>query len=264
MQSTSQLYKDIISSPNFWYETSITIGESGRLITEKADLIRFGGTAILISTSAAEAGYRETSLFSVETSRRVFGDTPSIGNCIAGEINVKMLRPAGEIARRAMIKPYVRVTDGTRYSEWIQKGVYFIDTREYSASYDAVNIMTLHGYDSMLMTETDYPSDTQHDYPLLDITMVEHIANAIGVDVDDRTRTIMTAGYTFPLPVGYSSREVLSMIATAYAGNFIMNDMGELRLVQLNELPAETGLLLDHAGYHIVFGEDRINIWQTA
>lgn len=263
MQSTSQLYKDILSTNDYWYETSITIGEAGRLITERADIIRFAGTAVLISSSAAEAGYREVSIESVETRQRVFGDTPTVGNCIAGEITVRMLRPAGEIERRAMIKPYVRVTDGVRYSEWIQKGVYFIDTREYTASYDAVNLMTIHGYDAMLMTEMDYPSDSQHDYPLLDITMVEHIAQAIGVDVDPRTRAIMTLGYRFPLPVGYSSREVLSMIASAYGGNFIMNDRGELRLVLLNELPAETGLLLDHAGYRLKFGTTRIKVWQN-
>lgn len=264
MQTTSELYRQIISEQNHWYEVSVTIGESGRLITEKNELILFGGTAILVATSAADGGYREAQLVNVRTHQQVFADTPTIGNAIAGEIDVQLIRPMAEIPRRAMIKPYVRATDGTRHSEWLQKGVYFIDTRDHTASAEGLEIMSIHGYDAMLMTEMDYPSDSQHDYPLLDITMVEHIANAIGVSVDARTRAIMTEGYRFPLPAGYSSREVLGMIAASYGGNFVMSDVGELRLVMLNELPPETGLLLDHAGNRIVFGGDRINVWKTA
>lgn len=263
MQETSALYKELIADPDHSFEISVVIGESGRLITEKGDLLRFGSTAILISSSGPEAGFRENMIWDLETNQQVFANTPTIGNAISAEIQVKMTRPTGEIPRRAVIKPYVRVTDGTRFSEWIQKGVFYIDTREYTASVNNVNIMTIHGYDAMLMTEMDYPSDTQHDYPLLDITMVEHIASAIGVEVDDRTREIMTAGYEFPLPAGYSSREVLGMIASAYGGNFVMSDAGELRLVLLNELPPETGLLIDNAGDYIVFGEDRIKVWAT-
>lgn len=264
MQETSALYKEIISDPNHWFEISCVIGEAGRLITEKADIIRFGGTAILITASDAEGGYRENMIWSMKTNQQVFQNTPTVGNAISGEIEVKLMRPAGEIPRKAMIKPYVRATDGTRFSEWIQKGVYFIDTRTYTANSEELNIMTIHGYDSMLMTEMDYPSDSESEYPKLDISIVEHIADGIGTGVDDRTYEIMNLGYKFPLPIGYSSREVLCMIASAYGGNFVMNDMGELRLVLLNELPPETGLLLDHAGYRLVFGEDRINIWQTA
>lgn len=263
MQETSDLYKEIVADPNHRYEISITIGESGRLIDERSNVLLFGGTAILIASSAADGGYREAQIWKCRTNQQVFANTPTVGNAIAAEIDVQLTRPAWDIPRRAMIKPYVRATDGVRVSEWIQKGVYFIDTREYTASADDLNIMTLHGYDAMLMTEQDYPSDTDSEYPKLDIRIVEHIAESIGVSVDARTYTIMTDGYMFPLPLGYSSREVLCMIASAYGGNFVMSDVGELRLVMLNELPPETGLLIDHAGYRIVFGEDRINIWTS-
>ena len=261
MQETSVLYRDIISTPDHWYEYSVVIGEAGRLITEKAEVIHFGGTAILVASSSADGGYRESQLCGVKTYQQVFSNTPTIGQAISAEIDVSLLDPVGEIPRRAMIKPYVRATDGIRYSEWLQKGVYFIDTREQTANTDGVVVLSIHGYDAMLMTEMDYPSDSQHDYPLLDITMVEHIANAIGVSVDARTRAIMTERYRFPLPIGYSSREVLGMIAASYGGNFVMSDVGELRLVMLNELPPETGLLIDYAGDYIVFGEDRIKVW---
>lgn len=263
MQETSALYRDIISTPDHWYEYSVVIGEAGRLITEKAEVIHFGGTAILVASSSADGGYREAQLCGVKTYQQVFSNTPTIGQAISAEIDVSLLDPLGEIPRRAMIKPYVRATDGTRHSEWLQKGVYFIDTREQTANTDGVVVLSIHGYDAMLMTEMDYPSDSQHDYPLLDITMVEHIGQAIGVSVDARTYQIMTEGYKFPLPVGYSSREVLGMIAASYGGNFVMSDAGELRLVMLNELPPETGLLINYSGDYIVFGEDRIKVWST-
>ena len=65
----------------------------------------------------------------------------------------------------------------------------------------------------------------------------------------------MQAGYYFPLPVGYSMREVLGMIAAAYAGNFIITQTGELRLVTMFDLPPETRNLLTEDGFKIVIGD---------
>ena len=117
----------------------------------------------------------------------------------------------------------------------------------------------------MLLSEVTYPSDNAHDYPLLDKTMVQFIADKMkidadcrGIQVDPRTWDIMTAGYKFPLPVGYSMREVLCMIAAAYAGNFIISPTGELRLVSMFDLPSETRHLITDDGYKITFGGDYI------
>lgn len=264
MQETSALYKEIIASDNYWFETTLVIGEKGRLIDTVGDVITFGGTAILVDTGGPDSGFDESQLISIKTDRDVFNkNIPVVGSTVSGRINITMLAPLVDFPKMARLVPYVRATDGEHISEWLSKGVYYIDTRYKSHNDDGLDILTIYGYDSMLMFEEDYPNDTQHNYPLLDITMVEHIANSIGVSVDARTRAIMTEGYRFPLPIGYSSREVLGMIAASYGGNFVMSDVGELRLVMLNELPPETGLLLDHAGNHIVFGEDRINIWQV-
>lgn len=276
MQRTSEEYKRILALDDYYYEVSVVIGDYGTLITERNERILFANEAILVSSSDAGSGYRENMIWSMTTTQSMFKNMPEIGNAIAGEIEIRMTRPAGEIQRMAQMRPFVRIlgtkknptivgiavagVDTVGYSnedlqsEWLQKGVYYIDTREYSANTDGLQIMTLHGFDAMLMTECDYPSDDEHDYPLLDITMVEHIASSIGVSVDPRTYEIMTLGYEFPLPAGYSSREVLCMIAAAYCGTFIMSDIGELRLVQLNEYPKETAVLIDHSGATITFG----------
>lgn len=70
--------------------------------------------------------------------------------------------------------------------------------------------------------------------------MVKEIANAMGVAVDKRTVQLMNHAYPIEYPGDYSQREVLGFIAAAYAGCFVMSDLGELRLVVLNNLPQDT------------------------
>lgn len=257
MQETSALYKQIISGQH-WKETSLAIGESGRLITERNDVITFAGTSILISRSGGDSGYGENWLMSMSTSRSMFAnDTPEVGCCISGEIDVKLLKPIADIPRMAMLTPYVRVANGVAASEWIQKGVFFIDSRETSEDAAGNTVLTIHGYDAMLKAEQPY-SGALLNWPSTDIQVVRDIAAYMGVSLDVRTVNIMTHGYAVQLPSAYTMREVLSSIAAMYCGCFIMSDVGELRLVRLNEIPAETRYLVDNAGFVLMFGGDRI------
>lgn len=264
MQQTSALYKELIASDNHWFETTLVIGDSGRLIDNVGDYITFGGTAILVDTGGPDSGFGESTLMSLQTSHAVFNqNVPVVGSAVSGEIDITMLEPAGNIPKMARLAPYVRVTDGVRVSEWLPKGVYFVDTRYTSHNDNGLNVLTIHGYDSMLMFEEDYPSDDEHDYPMLDTDMVQHIANSIDISVDPRTFERMNRGYMFPLPVGYSSREMLGFIAGAYGGNFIISDENQLLLIKLGDLPAETNYLIDAAGDAITFGEDRQESTET-
>ena len=258
MQQTSQLYKELIAEQNHSFEISVVIGESGRLVTERNETILFAGTAILVATAAADSGYREEKLWSLTTHQAMFsGNTPEVGAVISSEIDIVMSKPVADIPHRAMIRPYIRVTNGEQFSEWIPQGTYYIDTKQITHNDNGLDILTIHGYDSIVMTDIDYPSDDSHDYPMLDTDMVSFIASNVngGINVDSRTWDVMTDGYEFSLPVGYSMREVLQMIASAYAGAFVMTAENELRLIQINELPTETRLLIDNAGYTLVFGE---------
>lgn len=259
MQQTSALYKEILASDNHWFETTLVIGESGRLIDNIGDVITFGGTAILVDTGGPDSGFDETTLMSLQTSHAVFNqNVPVVGSAVSGEIDITMIEPAGDIPKMALLAPYVRVTDGARVSEWLPKGVYFIDTRYTSHNDNGLNVLTIHGYDSMLKFEEDYPSDSENTYPLLDTAMVQHIADSINISVDPRTFERMNRGYTFPLPVGYSSREVLGFIAASYGGNFVISDENQLLLIKLGDLPKETNYLIDAVGDAITFGGDRI------
>ena len=256
MQETSSLYKQLLADPGHWKEYALVIGESGVLVNEHSETITFGGTAILVSSSGADSGFRESAIISMATQKSIFpGSTPTVGNCIAGQITVDMVRPKGDIPRRARLSPYVRLTNGVEHSEWVQKGVFFIDRREYSG--DENERITISGYDHIILTEADFPSSTD-EWPRMDIDVVRDIASAIGTSVDTRTTQIMDKGYKINYPAEYSMREVLENIAAMYAGSFVMSDAGELLLVTMFGIPKETSYLIDSAGFAITFGGDRI------
>lgn len=121
MQQTSALYKELLAG-DYTVETRVAIGESGLLVEKTGDHITFGGTRILIATSGADGGYGANMLSSVETSGGLFdGDEPSCGNCISREVNIKMLKPIGQIPGLSRVGIYARITDGTRASEWLLK-----------------------------------------------------------------------------------------------------------------------------------------------
>ena len=233
MQETSSLYKRLLADPGHWKEYALEIGESG-----------------------ADSGFRENTIISMATKKSIFPEsTPTVGNCIAGQISVEMIKPKADIPRRARLSPYVRLTNGIEHSEWIQKGVFFIDHREYSG--DENERMVINGYDHIILTEDEFPSST-HEWPRTDIDVVRDIASEIGTDLDSRTVKIMNKGYKINYPAGYSMREVLENIAAMYAGSFIMSDTGELLLVTMFGIPKETSYLIDNVGFAITFGGDRI------
>ena len=186
--------------------------------------------------------------------------TPCVGSAVSGTANIKMIAPFN-IPKKARICIYSRAVNNTDKSEWVQQGVYFIDTRKQVHDERGFDVLSLKAFDAMMLSEVTYPSDNHHNYPLLDKEIVQFIADNMkinadgsGVRVDPRTWEIMTAGYKFPLPVGYSMREVLCMIAAAYAGNFIISPTGDLRLVSMFDMPPETRHLITEDGYKITFG----------
>lgn len=263
MQQTSDLYQELFAAyqagqETVKYETRLAIGETGVLITKRGESITFGGVSILVGASGGDGGYDETLLISLGVDFRVFTEeSPTPGNCVSAEIDVEMVKPIGELPTQARLVPYVRLTDGHRYSEWIQKGVFYIDTREKVEDGSSIEKIKIHGYDDMLKAEQDYPSSTI-SWPARDIDVVREIAAFIGVSVDARTVAIINRGYAIQYPAGYSCRDVLGYIAAMYAGCFIMSDLGELRLVTIHGIPKETRYLIDKAGSAITFGGVRI------
>lgn len=240
MQNTSELYKDLRENPH-WEETRLLVGHKNTPISEMND------------------SYWENVLISMSTRSRVFlNENPSVGSCVSSEITIKMLYSEFQPPRNGKLVPQIRLSDGVRHSEWISKGVYFVDTRKKTLDAEGVRTLTLTGFDAMLMTEQDYPSSSL-DWPAKDIDVVREIAKYIGVDIDPRTFAIITNAYDIQYPGGeYSCRETLGYIAALYGGNFVMNDIGQLRLLVLNSIPKGTRYLVDRTGAAITFGGVRI------
>lgn len=259
MQETSEVYKRLYAGTHR-VETRVSIGDIGVLIDGRGNSITFGGTRILVARSGADAGFDESKLMSVSTVGQVFSHSkPEVGCCVSKELDIVMLKPAGDIPRMAQVVPYVRLTNGYEHSEWLQKGIYYVDTRSSNNDDSSVTTLTMHCYDAMLKSEKDYDGSNL-SWPSTDIDVVRDIAALMDVQVESETLSAISNRYSVQLPFGYTCREILGYIAAMYAGCFIMSDVGELKLVRLNGIPKETRYLVDNAGYVLTFGGTRIKV----
>ena len=189
-----------------------------------------------VKVTIAGTDYGMDVLTSLSSNRSVFGSgSPRLGLAPAGELSLSLYLDSGAVPRMAEIRPYFRVVNDTQQSEWIAKGVYFVDTREADTT---TGLLTLHAYDAMLKGEQQYPS-VEHIWPYSDIQVVTEIASFLGVTVDTQTTSLMTAGFMIPLPVQYNIRETLQYIAALYGGSFVITDSNTLRLIPLWSVKSE-------------------------
>ena len=281
MQNTSANYQRIRNSQNKWYETRVDIqgvgiiNEADGLFSVNTSIKMFHGSPTI---GSAVAGDVELSLLEpAATIPNMARIQPQVRACgmaakssTASVVGERLIPQSASYANENVtINTAVSVSgenvifpvDGEEYaeSEWIPQGVYFIDTRETTANQDGLDVLTIHGYDAMLKTEQEYASNEAvgDNY---DTAYVRAIANAIGVEVDDRTWELMGTGFIVPFPLGYTMREILGFISASYVGCFVMTDEGKLRLVSMTDLPAETNLLIDSVGDVILVGGDSILI----
>lgn len=265
--SSVENYSAILASGQYRVEWAIDIGENGRLITEQGDYITFSRpesadpVRLLLSSAGADNGYREDVLTSLTITNAMFAGTPELGKAVTAEIDVELLVPRATIPRMAAIRAYNRIFNDSLTSGWIPQGTFYIDTREISKNVYGNNVIRLHGFDCMLMTEQAYVWNLSA--PARDIAVVRDICAQLEFDVDPRTIAIMDKGYTVTSEqVGqYTMREMLAYLAGSYAGSFIITPQNQLRLVQLVTPPGETNYLSAVEGgvyYAILFGNDRI------
>ena len=129
---------------------------------------------------------------------------------------------------------------------WIPKGTFWINTREEDP---LMNTVTLHCVDAMMFGEQDFiPEDS--DLPFWNDETMRTVANmcvqkinasTTGVNVvfDNPNDIQNTAPYILNAPpVGYTVRQILSGIAAAHGGNFIITPQNRLRFIPL--IPTDT------------------------
>lgn len=227
MQETSELYKTILADERHRKET--------RLLVDGTE-------------------YAEDDIIEMKTTAALFAEgVLSVGSAVAREIDVSLF-PRGSIARMARLEPFVRMVLGDSVSEWIPKGVFWIDTREPD---DSTGVLTIHGYDAMLKSEQVWEPSQSLTFPMTFRAAARLIAGEMGVELDNESDISTRWEVDYPAN-DYTLRDVLRYIAAGCGGNFIMTDSGKLRLVQLGKLPEETYYLVDERGNPITFGGDRI------
>ena len=248
MQATTDTYKFILRNPGHLKEHRAFVAG-----------VEYGPSDIVTEADTPGSYLKQPPLV---TGFLYPDSVPSIGGCVARQLDI-MIRPKGDVPRMAEIKLETRLVlrdpltgANIQVSEWIPKGTFYIDTRETDK---VTGVMTIHGYDAMLKAEQPFLTETtEDDWPKPMDEVVEEIAKRMGVTVDSRTVVSHTlqAGY----PLEYTMREVLGFIASAHAGNWIITDAGELRLVGLADIPPETFYLVTEDGDAILFGDTRIMI----
>lgn len=223
-------------------------------------IMREGGWQEVRLDIAGTAYYMDDNLVSLSTSHALFDAALTVGNCVAGSITAKVFAEPAAVPRMAQLRLYLRAVDHTRRSEWLPKGVFYLDTRRYD---EGSGVLTLTGYDAMLMGEQDFTTDgDQGDWPMTDLAAAQEIARRLGTELDSRTTAKLDQGYQVGFPGygdgAYTLREVLGYIGAMYVGNWTITGDGKLYLACLGDLPPETNYLVSEYGEPITLGGDHL------
>lgn len=238
MQTTSALFNEILAGNNHWFETKLEIRDA--------------------KTNEFIGKYNENDLMSIQTNLQLMKNTFEVGNAVAGEIDIVMLKPNVEIPVMAKLIPYTRVRNETQASEWLMQGVYYIDTRIESKTQAGVEVLTIHGYDAMLFAEQEY-ANSSLSWPAGLRDILDEIVETLDYSLDPRQiGGIANSLKIDTVPVGYTYREILGYIAGLSGGCFFMTEQGKLRFFFQRSVPPETNLLIDNNYDVITFGGDAI------
>lgn len=239
MRQTSALYKTLLADPGHIKQSRLIIG--GVVYDESQ----------IVTLSTNEALFAEAML--------------SVGGAIAREIDFSAFLD-DSVPRRAQIIHEVRLITSTQASEWLKKGVYYISTRSRDP---LTGVTTVHGFDAMMAAEQEWKPAQTDIFPMSMKEAVEKTAAILHLALDPRNVYKTGEDYKVGYPVadgnaseeeqvkGLSIRQVWRWIAGAMGANFIINDLGELRLVPVNDATS-TAYLADENGDAVTFGGDAI------
>lgn len=170
---------------------------------------------------------------------------PVIGRCCTGTFSITVRKiPNVSIPKAAPVSVSCRLVsdDGATVTDWIPQGSFWITKR---SGYG--ELITLTCRDNMILAGRSYTDKTEiTEWPAPMSDVFEEIVALMNVDVDPRTIIHSGSAYMVDYPNDDAlMSEILSMIAAAHGGNFIMTESGKLRLVPL---PDTETPLFDLAG----------------
>ena len=206
MQTTNVIYRAIINSGKYRIEYKVEIAGETYL---QSDIV---GTPEIA-----------TALF----------DKFSVGNAPSSTLKVSLV-PKSVIPPMALVEVYFRAIGNNIASVYFPKGKFYIDTRKLNTN----GVLDLECFDAMLKGEYTFMESGSWTSTTA-LAVVQMIASDMGVNINSDTLTLLTnTTKTVPnVPVigedGTTGREMLCYIASMYGGNFIIDELGELKLIQL-------------------------------
>lgn len=200
--------------------------------------------------------FLEDKIESLTIEKNLLGDKGlAIGMCNSAQLDVSVWTDGKAIPKAAKIEPFVRTVNGTNVGAWIPKGVFYVSER--AVEFDG-NKTTFHAYDSMRKASVKMIPDGESigQWPLSMREVANEIAERIDVELEDETTVSNT--YEVGYPSDYTMLELMSHIAAAHGGNWIITDKNKLRLVKVGDIPTETFRMVTEVGDPIQIGDDLI------
>lgn len=179
-------------------------------------------------------------------------DKLCIGRCCSGTLSLQ-IRPIDSttIPKAASVVAYCRLRsqDGATVTDWVEQGLYYVSSRKTNGE-----ILSLMCRDSMMKAGAVYLDYTAFtEWPVTMTAVVNEIASIMGISVDSRTVISTNADYVVSYPNDLLMSEILSMIAAAHGGNFIITEKNELRLLPLPHILSSADNKCDIGGAYQIY-----------
>ncbi len=175
--------------------------------------------------------YREKDVQGTPNIEKPLMQEPCIGRCCTGSLSLTIRQHPNEtIPKGAPVHAFCRLKarGADTVTGWVDQGHYWISKRSKSGE-----LVSLTCRDNMMLAGQTYLDKTKFtQWPVSMAAVLNEIAALMGVRIDSRTEIKTGSAFRVDYPNDdVLMSEILSWIAAAHGGNFIMTESGKLRLV---------------------------------
>lgn len=212
--------------------------------------------------------YLEDHIVSINIDRSLYGNN-IIGGTYSAGMTITLKDVSSEnIPKMARVQIYYCLTHAVNRieesSEWISKGVFWVDQRRENKLDETIELTCVDGMmfgEQMFYPEeaeiTDWNNKTMREVARMCAQKMSYSTTSMTLEREEDFQNAVPYVITAP-PIGYTVRQVLSAIAISHCGNIIVTENNQLRLVPFYSAPAESHILTNEQGFGILFGGDRI------
>lgn len=173
----------------------------------------------------------------------ITGEEFMLGAVVSSKLNMS-LRTTESIPDNAKIQPFIRMLNPLGDTEWLPLGVFFVDSRVKKGG-----VIQLTCFDKLITAQRLYDSGLL--YPVDMQTVLEEIALLLGLHI--APGLVLDKSYVVTEnPKGYTYRDVLGFISTAYSSSVRINREGYLDFIDYTDKTVrETITSKDYINLHI-------------